>query len=72
MASVREAVCEKVARQYPEMRGVRPKESSSGPNRVYTFRKTLPVAPDGPRVTITVRATVDRDGRVVKVVASKG
>lgn len=76
-----ESVKTKVYQRFPEMRGVEPtiEERTPGPSPVtspprkmfvFTFRKTLR-AEDGATITQTVRATVDEEGRVVKMVGSR-
>ena len=65
------AACERVYRQFPELRGVRPSVAATGGKRVFTFRRDIPVAPGGPAVRQVVRVTVGTDGQVLKVAASR-
>jgi hypothetical protein len=69
--SGRRAACERVKRDFPELAGLAPRTECRGPVRVFTFSKDVPTAPGGPRLRQTVRVTVDAQGRVVKVVASR-
>ncbi len=60
-----------VARRYPDLAAVTPSVQRAGPNWVYTFRHRQPLAPGGPELSQVVRVTVDADGRIVKLVASR-
>lgn len=76
-----ESVKAQVYQKFPEMRGVEPstEEKAPGPSPaasprrtmyLFTFRKSMQ-AEDGTVLTQTVRATVDGEGNVVKVVGSR-
>ena len=70
-ASGREAACSHVYRKFPTLKGVRPTVQQTGANRVYTFQKRVLTGEAGPALRQVVRVTVDGDGRILKVVASR-
>jgi len=67
-----------VRRRFPELAGARPKVAAKGTRKgkgarevyVLTFQKSLPL-PNGRRLTRVVRVTVERSGRVLKIVSSR-
>lgn len=69
--SPREAACAHVARKFPYLKGCRPKVKRQGKSRIYTFKGSVETSPGGPKVNQVVRVTVDPDGKVLKVVASR-
>ena len=67
----RSAACDHVARKFPYMAGVRPKRAKKGDGWVYTFERSVETSPGGPTIRQIVHVTVDADGRVKKVAASR-
>ena len=67
----RQAACDAVYRRFPVLQGTRPAAARAGDGWVYTFDRSVPVSPGGPKLRQIVRVTVDAGGRVVKVVASR-
>jgi hypothetical protein len=68
--SPRKAACDHVYAAFPEMRGARPTVRQNGPTRTFIFAKTLG-AGGSPALQQVVKVTVDGQGRIVKVVASR-
>jgi hypothetical protein len=57
--------------RFPIMRGTRPTVSTrKDGGRTFTFKARVPI-PGGHTLTQVVRVTVDREGRVVSMTASK-
>ncbi len=69
--SVGERVRALVAGRFPELAGVSPTVERAGVNRIYTFRGKVATSPDGPQLSQVVRVTVDGEGKVVRLVASR-
>jgi hypothetical protein len=67
----RQAACDAVYRRFPHLAGARPTAACVGDRWIYTFDRSVPTAPGGPKIRQIVRVTVDAEGRVVKVVASR-
>jgi hypothetical protein len=69
--SPKQAAVAHVNRKFPKLKGSRPSVKKAGDNRIYTFKKSVEVAPGGPKMKQVVRVTVNKDGKIVKTVASK-
>lgn len=65
----RAAACAEAVRAFPQLKGVQPSEERRGPNTIFTFRQ--PRQGERPTPAPVVRVTVDAEGRVVRVVASR-
>lgn len=67
-----EEVKREVVRRYPELSGVEPKISPGAEGlTLLTFRAQVET-PEGVRLALVVHATVDGQGRLLKLSASKG
>ncbi len=68
-SSAVEKINQRVVREYPEMRGVRPSVSSDGKHvtLVYKARVQTPAGP----MSRVVRVTADENGRVARISTSK-
>ena len=68
-----EAICRRVYKRYPDLRGVRPrvKAERARDDRFQLLFKTTVALPDGPSLPITVRAVADEKGRVLKMTSSR-
>ena len=64
-----EKINQRVIREYPEMRGVRPSVASSGDRYTLTFKGTVDT-PAGKMARI-VRVVADAGGRVLRISTSK-
>ncbi|MCB0218037.1 MAG: hypothetical protein H6648_08625 [Caldilineae bacterium] len=69
--SPRAVACRHVYRKFKAMEGVKPSVQAAGPNRVFTFRRSDATSPGGPSISQIVRVTVDPEGRILRVVASR-
>lgn len=67
----RRAACETAWERVPALKGTKPSVSRAGPHRVYTFTGRVPAGPGGRTIVQHVKVTVDDEGRVIKVVASR-
>jgi len=68
--SARDAAVAHVARRFPELGGVRPTASGPAERKTFTFAKNVEIAP-GRTLRQVVRVTVDGNGRILKVAASR-
>lgn len=67
----RDAACALVWERFPHLQGTRPVIQRAGTRRVYVFSASTCAGPGGKSVQQVVRVTVDADGEVVKVAASR-
>lgn len=70
-AAARAAACAEAYRTFPMLAGVEPTLERRGPNAIYTFRIRKSPADDPPSPMPIVRVTVDAEGKVLRVVASR-
>jgi hypothetical protein len=68
--SPRKAACDHVYSAFPDMKGARPSMKQAGEVRVFTFAKTLSEGM-GPALKQIIKVSVDPQGKVLKVVASR-
>lgn len=68
-AAAKAAACAEAYRAFPTLAGVEPTLERRGQDAIYTFRK--PPADGPPSPAPIVRVTVDGEGRVRRVVASR-
>jgi hypothetical protein len=68
-AAAKAAACAEACRAYPTLAGIEPTVERRGSNAIYTFRKPPVDGPPSPAPI--VRVTVDAEGRVLRVVASR-
>ncbi len=68
--SPRKAACDHVYSRFPDMKGARPSVSKTGEVRIFTFAKTLSEGL-GPALKQVIKVSVDPNGKVLKVVASR-
>jgi hypothetical protein len=69
-----DAICNKVYRRFPEMRGTRPRVKTQGANgkgRFLLLFKSRVTLDDGASMPVTVRAVADSSGRVIKISSSR-
>ena len=67
----RATACAHVYRKFHDLKGVKPTLRRAGPNRVYTFKRSVATGGGGPSLQQIVRVTVNPAGHIVKVVASR-
>ncbi len=60
-----------VERKFADLRGVKPSMQRAGPNRIYTFSGKSDSSGGGPSIRQVVRVTIDPEGKILKVVASR-
>ena len=71
--AARKAATAAAAAKVPGARAVKPTVAPAGPNAVYSFRVPGgPAAPGRPPGVRLVKVTIAPDGRVVKVLVSRG
>ncbi len=69
-----DAICKRVYRRYPELRGTRPRVKTQGANgkdRFLLLFKSRITLDDGASMPVTVRAIADSTGRVIKISSSR-
>jgi hypothetical protein len=69
-----EAICERVYRRFPAMKGVRPsirRQQSPGQDCFLLRFETVVVLEGGARLPTTVRVVVNADGRILKMTSSR-
>ena len=69
--SPRATACAHVYRKFHDLKGVKPTVRPAGPNKAFTFKRSVPTGGGGPSLKQIVRVTVDPKGKIVKVVASR-
>ena len=68
-----DAICRRVYKRFPDLKGVRPrvKRERARDDRFQLLFKTTVALPDGPSLSISVRAVADENGRVLKLTSSR-
>ena len=69
-----DAICKRVYKRYPELRGTRPRVKSQGANGNERFQllfKSRIALDDGASMPVTVRAVANASGRVIKMSSSR-
>jgi hypothetical protein len=69
-----EAICARVYRRFPEMKGVRPsvkRQQAKGQDRFLLRFETTVSLEGGARMSSTVRVVANGDGRILKMTSSR-
>lgn len=69
-----DAICKRVYRRFPELRGTRPRVKAQGAGakgRFLLLFKSRITLDDGATLPVTVRAIADGSGRVIKMASSR-
>jgi hypothetical protein len=69
-----EAICERVYRRFPEMKGVRPsikRQQAQGQDRYLLRFETAVFLDGGARLPTTVRVVTNADGKILKMTSSR-
>jgi hypothetical protein len=69
--SPRATACAHVYRKFRDLKGAKPTVRPAGPNKVFTFKRSVSTGQGGPSLNQIVRVTVNPAGKIVKVVASR-